>query len=53
MRPMAAMTSVRVVQTLSAGVDHVEPGLSRLPEGVVLCNALECTTPVPPNSPSP
>lgn len=38
-RPMAAMTSVRVVQTLSAGVDHVEPGLSRLPEGVLLCNA--------------
>lgn len=38
-RPMAAMTSVRVVQTLSAGVDHVEPGLSLLPEGVRLCNA--------------
>lgn len=38
-RPMAAMTSVQVVQTLSAGVDHVEPGLSLLPEGVRLCNA--------------
>ncbi|WP_055493571.1 2-hydroxyacid dehydrogenase [Streptomyces sp. TP-A0356] len=38
-RPMAAMTSVRVVQTLSAGVDHVQPGLGLLPEGVRLCNA--------------
>lgn len=38
-RPMAAMKSVRVVQTLSAGVDHVEPGLSLLPGGVRLCNA--------------
>ncbi|MGW5476636.1 2-hydroxyacid dehydrogenase [Streptomyces sp. NPDC004008] len=38
-RPMAALTSVRVVQTLSAGVDHVEPGLHLLPEGVQLCNA--------------
>jgi phosphoglycerate dehydrogenase-like enzyme len=37
--PMAAMTSVRVVQTLTSGVDHVEPGLSLLPEGVRLCNA--------------
>ncbi|MGW3495802.1 2-hydroxyacid dehydrogenase [Streptomyces sp. NPDC001020] len=38
-RPMAAMTSVRVVQTLSAGVDHVQPGLHLLPDGVQLCNA--------------
>ncbi|MEU6096035.1 2-hydroxyacid dehydrogenase [Streptomyces sp. NPDC047079] len=38
-RPMAAMTSVKVVQTLSAGVDHVEPGLPLLPDGVQLCNA--------------
>ncbi|MFF3513310.1 2-hydroxyacid dehydrogenase [Streptomyces sp. NPDC002573] len=38
-RPMAALTSVRVVQTLSAGVDNVEPGLHLLPEGVQLCNA--------------
>ena len=38
-RPMAAMTSVRVVQTLSAGVDHVQPGLHLLPKGVQLCNA--------------
>ncbi|MDR3082940.1 MAG: 2-hydroxyacid dehydrogenase [Streptomyces sp.] len=38
-RPMAEMTSVRVVQTLSAGVDHVQPGLHLLPKGVRLCNA--------------
>ncbi|MFF3291462.1 2-hydroxyacid dehydrogenase [Streptomyces sp. NPDC003023] len=38
-RPLAAMRSVRVVQTLSAGIDHVEPGLASLPAGVRLCNA--------------
>ncbi|MFI6704639.1 2-hydroxyacid dehydrogenase [Streptomyces sp. NPDC050509] len=38
-RPLAAMTSVRVVQTLSAGVDHVAPALGALPAGVRLCNA--------------
>ncbi|MEU2261793.1 2-hydroxyacid dehydrogenase [Streptomyces sp. NPDC019645] len=38
-RPLAAMTHVRVVQTLSAGIDHVEPGLGSLPSGVLLCNA--------------
>ncbi|MFB7268873.1 2-hydroxyacid dehydrogenase [Streptomyces sp. NPDC056244] len=38
-RPLAAMTSVRVVQTLSAGTDHVAPGLGSLPAGVRLCNA--------------
>ncbi|MBT2524142.1 2-hydroxyacid dehydrogenase [Streptomyces sp. ISL-99] len=38
-RPLAAMTSVRAVQTLSAGIDHVEPGLGDLPAGVQLCNA--------------
>ncbi|MDH6224831.1 2-hydroxyacid dehydrogenase [Streptomyces sp. MJP52] len=38
-RPMPDMTSVKVVQTLSAGIDHVEPGLSSLPEGVQVCNA--------------
>ncbi|MFJ6633162.1 2-hydroxyacid dehydrogenase [Streptomyces sp. NPDC091376] len=38
-RPLAAMTSVRVVQTLSAGIDHVEPGLGTLSAGVRLCNA--------------
>lgn len=38
-RPLSAMTSVRVVQTLSAGVDHVLPSLKSLRPGVVLCNA--------------
>lgn len=38
-RPLAAMTSVRAVQTLSAGIDHVEPGLGDLHPGVLLCNA--------------
>ncbi|WP_351223361.1 2-hydroxyacid dehydrogenase [Streptomyces sp. NPDC002133] len=38
-RPMAAMTSVQVVQTLSAGIDHVQSGLGSLPAGVLLCNA--------------
>src|SRR5690348_11511100 len=38
-RPLPLMRSVRVVQTLSAGTDHVEPGLKHLPPGVRLCNA--------------
>ncbi|MFF9311938.1 2-hydroxyacid dehydrogenase [Streptomyces sp. NPDC014748] len=38
-RPMPRMRSVRVVQTLSAGTDNVEPGLEHLPAGVRLCNA--------------
>ncbi|MFI2379660.1 2-hydroxyacid dehydrogenase [Streptomyces sp. NPDC018964] len=38
-RPLPLMRSVRVVQTLSAGTDHVEPGLKDLPPGVRLCNA--------------
>ncbi|MFJ8229057.1 2-hydroxyacid dehydrogenase [Streptomyces sp. NPDC094448] len=38
-RPMPEMSSVQVVQTLSAGTDHVEPGLGSLPSGVRLCNA--------------
>jgi phosphoglycerate dehydrogenase-like enzyme len=38
-RPLSAMKSVRVVQTLSAGIDHVLPGLGALPSGVRLCNA--------------
>lgn len=32
---IARMTSLEVVQTLTAGVDHIRP---HLPEGVVLCN---------------
>ncbi|WP_328319790.1 2-hydroxyacid dehydrogenase [Streptomyces sp. NBC_00388] len=39
LRPLGAMTNVRFVQTLSAGVDNVRTGLDRLPAGVRLCNA--------------
>ena len=38
-RPLAAMSSLEVVQTLSAGIDHVESALAALPPGVRLCNA--------------
>ncbi|MGW5007595.1 2-hydroxyacid dehydrogenase [Streptomyces parvulus] len=38
-RPLPEMRSVQVVQTLSAGIDHVEPGLAHMPPGVRLCNA--------------
>src|SRR4051812_36932664 len=38
-RPLPRMTGLQVVQTLSAGVDHVLPHLSELPSGVRLCNA--------------
>ncbi|MFG2192700.1 2-hydroxyacid dehydrogenase [Streptomyces sp. NPDC048639] len=38
-RPLPRMTSVRVVQTLTAGIDHVLPALAGLPPGVRLCNA--------------
>ncbi|MGQ4359094.1 2-hydroxyacid dehydrogenase [Streptomyces sp. SAS_272] len=38
-RPLSAMSSLEVVQTLSAGIDHVEPALGSLPPGVRLCNA--------------
>ncbi|MFJ5272141.1 2-hydroxyacid dehydrogenase [Streptomyces sp. NPDC088358] len=38
-RPMAEMTSLQAVQTLSAGVDHVQPSLNSLRPGVQLCNA--------------
>lgn len=37
--PLPHMRTVRVVQTLSAGVDHIAPHLHRLPPGVRLCNA--------------
>ncbi|MFI9174694.1 2-hydroxyacid dehydrogenase [Streptomyces lincolnensis] len=39
LRPMPHLSSVQVVQTLSAGVDNVTPGLKDLPAGVRLCNA--------------
>ncbi|MEV0117479.1 2-hydroxyacid dehydrogenase [Streptomyces sp. NPDC050844] len=38
-RPLPAMASLRAVQTLTAGIDHVEPGLKFLAPGVRLCNA--------------
>lgn len=38
-RPLPEMSSVQVVQTLSAGIDHVVPGLKHLRPGVRLCNA--------------
>jgi phosphoglycerate dehydrogenase-like enzyme len=37
--PLPYMRRVRVVQTLSAGVDHITPHLHHLPPGVPLCNA--------------
>lgn len=37
--PLPRMRNVRVVQTLSAGVDHIAPHLGGLPPGVRLCNA--------------
>ncbi|MGW0831127.1 2-hydroxyacid dehydrogenase [Streptomyces prunicolor] len=39
LRPLPEMGSVQVVQTLSAGIDHVQPGLKYLRPGVQLCNA--------------
>ncbi|WP_078940799.1 2-hydroxyacid dehydrogenase [Streptomyces cellulosae] len=39
LRPLPKLSSVQVVQTLSAGTDAVEPGLKDLPPGVRLCNA--------------
>lgn len=38
-RPLPEMTSVRAVQTLSAGVDQMRSGLKFLAPGVQLCNA--------------
>jgi phosphoglycerate dehydrogenase-like enzyme len=38
-RPLPHMSSVQALQTLSAGIDHVEPGLRHLRPGVRLCNA--------------
>ncbi|MFD3697899.1 2-hydroxyacid dehydrogenase [Streptomyces sp. NPDC058646] len=38
-RPLAAMPALQVVQTLTAGIDHVLGGLGGLRPGVRLCNA--------------
>ncbi|MFE6165149.1 2-hydroxyacid dehydrogenase [Streptomyces sp. NPDC056486] len=39
LRPLPEMTSVRAVQTLTAGIDDIQPGLKSLAPGVQLCNA--------------
>ncbi|WP_431783298.1 2-hydroxyacid dehydrogenase [Streptomyces chumphonensis] len=39
LRPLERMPSVRLVQTLTAGVEHMTPGLGSLAPGAVLCNA--------------
>ncbi|MDT3399132.1 2-hydroxyacid dehydrogenase [Streptomyces sp. B1866] len=38
-RPLPEMANLRVLQTLTAGTDHVEPALAGLPAGVRVCNA--------------
>lgn len=38
-RPLPEMTALRVLQTLTAGVDAVFPALPGLPGGIRLCNA--------------
>ncbi|MEU6258880.1 2-hydroxyacid dehydrogenase [Streptomyces sp. NPDC047043] len=38
-RPLSRMSSVEVVQTLSAGIDSLVPGLKDLRPGVQVCNA--------------
>jgi len=38
-RPLAHMPTIRVVQTLTAGAQHVEPAVPKLPRGALLCNA--------------
>ncbi|MBL1094277.1 MULTISPECIES: 2-hydroxyacid dehydrogenase [Streptomyces] len=39
LRPLARMSRVRVVQTLTAGIEHMLPGLPQMPAGARLCNA--------------
>ncbi|MEU7043146.1 2-hydroxyacid dehydrogenase [Streptomyces varsoviensis] len=39
LRPLPRMTGVRVVQTLTAGVEHMLPAVPDLPAGARLCNA--------------
>ncbi|MFC9066440.1 MULTISPECIES: 2-hydroxyacid dehydrogenase [Streptomyces] len=38
-RPLPHMPRLRVVQTLTAGVDHMLPAVPELPAGTLLCNA--------------
>lgn len=51
-RPLAAMRSLRVLQTLSAGVDHVRPGIGGLHPGCASATPAVCTRRRPPSSPS-
>jgi phosphoglycerate dehydrogenase-like enzyme len=39
LRPLPEMTGIQVVQTLTAGIDHVASAVPRLPAGTRLCNA--------------
>lgn len=39
LQPLPLMTGVRVVQTLTAGIEHMLPAVPRLPAGAQLCNA--------------
>ncbi|POX40439.1 dihydrofolate reductase [Streptomyces sp. Ru73] len=39
LRPLPEMTHVRVVQTLTAGIEHMLPAVPQLPAGAQLCNA--------------
>jgi hypothetical protein len=39
LRPLPLMPRLRVVQTLTAGYDHLLPSLPGLPDGTLLCNA--------------
>lgn len=39
LRPLSGMTDLKVVQTLTAGVEHMLPAVPRLPAGTRLCNA--------------
>ncbi|MEK2471536.1 2-hydroxyacid dehydrogenase [Streptomyces noursei] len=39
LRPLTRMRRVRVVQALTAGIDHLLPGLDHMPPGAQLCNA--------------
>src|ERR1044072_6030488 len=38
-RPLEAMTGLRVIQTLTAGIDSLLPAMSRVAPGVPPCNA--------------
>ncbi|MGW7573213.1 2-hydroxyacid dehydrogenase [Streptomyces sp. NPDC054765] len=39
LRALSRMSRVRVVQTLTAGIEHMLPGLKWMPSGALLCNA--------------